>query len=105
MISNKDTLSKADLHEWFSQTFIYSIVIPSVLVFLTSLQGGADLKVAIIAACYAVISALVNLHSKYSSGIQAIPANIPSFSTIDTVPVTGTMTVGSTVVAPDAPVA
>lgn len=63
------TLSKADWKEWIVQTIIYSVLIPAGIVFLSSLQNGLDIKAAGIAAAYAIVSALVNLHAKFSAGV------------------------------------
>jgi len=72
-MSPKNTLSKQDVKEWLLQTVIYSIAIPSVLVFLTSLHNGVDFKTSLIAGAYAVISALVNLLTKLSAGQPTQP--------------------------------
>lgn len=68
MQSTKNTLNATDIQEWLIQTGIYSIVLPIVLVFLTSLQNGIDFKAAVTTATYALLSALVNLLGKFQSG-------------------------------------
>ncbi len=67
-MSVKNSLNSQDWTEWIIQTGIYSIAIPVVLVFLTSLQNGIDFKAAATAATYALLSALVNLLGKFQSG-------------------------------------
>lgn len=71
-MSIKNQLNAQDLYEWAIQTSIYSIAIPVVLVFLTSLQNGIDFKAAVTAATYALLSALVNLLGKFQSGTQTV---------------------------------
>lgn len=68
MQSTKNTLNATDIQEWLIQTGIYSIILPIVLVFLTSLQNGIDFKAAVTTATYALLSALVNLLSKFQAG-------------------------------------
>ncbi len=72
-MSIKNTLNQQDWTEWIIQTGIYSVAIPVVLVFLTSLQNGIDFKAAVTAATYALLSALVNLLGKFQSGTPAQP--------------------------------
>lgn len=73
MNSTKNSLNSQDLQEWAMQTGIYSVAIPVVLVFLTSLQNGIDFKAAATAATYALLSALVNLLGKFQSGVPSTP--------------------------------
>lgn len=68
MQSTKNTLNSTDVEEWLIQTGIYSIVLPIILVFLTSLQNGIDFKAAVTTATYALLSALVNLLGKLQAG-------------------------------------
>ncbi len=67
-MSVKNSLNSQDWTEWIIQTGIYSVAIPAVLVFLTSLQNGIDFKAAVTATTYALLSALVNLLGKFQSG-------------------------------------
>jgi len=67
-MSPKNSLSKEDFKEWAMQTGVYSLAIPALLVFLTSVQNGVDLHAALVAGCYALISALVNLLLKLNAG-------------------------------------
>lgn len=62
--------------EWGKQTLIYSIIIPGAIVLLTSLQNGIDVRTAIIATAISIITALTNLHAKYSSGVKTVPTAV-----------------------------
>ncbi len=79
MQSTKNNLNTQDWTEWTIQTGIYSVGIPVILVFLTSIQNGIDLKTAITTATYALLSALVNLLGKFQSG-----GNVPSSTNVTT---------------------
>ena len=84
MQSTKNTLNATDIQEWLIQTGIYSIVLPIVLVFLTSLQNGIDFKAAVTTATYALLSALVNLLGKFQGGSNTNPTGISAANTIPT---------------------
>ncbi len=76
-MSPKNTLSGKDVKEWILQTAIYSLAIPATIVTLTSLQNGLDLKAALIAGAYSIISALVNLLMKLSAGVPTTETPAP----------------------------
>lgn len=67
-MSNTNSLNKQDMKEWAVQTIIYSVIIPVLLTFLTSLQNGVDFKTAAMLGVYSLVSALVNLLGKYQAG-------------------------------------
>lgn len=74
----KDTLTKEDLKKWGQDTVIYC-VLPTLLVFLNSLQTG-NFQVAIGAAQVAFVASLINLLKKHSAGVDgsSLPKEVPN---------------------------
>lgn len=66
----KDTLTHDDWKSWRNDTLIYCIL-PTVLVFLSSLQSG-DLKTALGATQVALIASLINLLRKHAAGTDSV---------------------------------
>ena len=67
-MSPKGQLSKQDFKEWLVQTLEFSVLLPGGYVFITSLQSGVNIKVALAAATIAVAQALYNLLMKLNAG-------------------------------------
>lgn len=67
----KNTLTRADWIEWGNQTLIYC-VLPTAIVFLTTLQTG-DYRTAIGSAYTALISSIINLLRKHAAGSDVPP--------------------------------
>lgn len=67
-MSEINTMSRDDWSNWLRNALIFSVVIPVLITFLTSLQGNLDIKVALGVATQALITALIDLLVKYKSG-------------------------------------
>lgn len=73
MRSNKNSLNKQDIKEWLVQTIIYSLIVPVLVTFLTSIESGVNIKTAATVACISFLTAFINLLKKYQSGTPASP--------------------------------
>lgn len=70
-MSKQDSLSNDDLRKWIANVLIFSS--PSIVVFLTALQGGVDPKIALGFSLQALIAAAIDLLSKYKAGPDVTP--------------------------------
>ena len=59
------TLIKQDVQKWFRNQAIF--IVPALIVFLTAIQQGADVRVALLAVYTWALGALVDLLRKYAN--------------------------------------
>ena len=75
----KDTLSQADIIKWRNELITY-LLIPVLIVFLTSLQTG-NFQMALGATYGTALACAISLLSKYKSGLD--PKDIENLQKID----------------------
>jgi hypothetical protein len=69
MQSNKWELNKQDILKWSNNVLIF--LAPALVIFLTSVQNGTDIKSASYVMVLWVINALIDLARKYLQGISS----------------------------------